>query len=201
MELRFSCDDGYKLDLKVAEMLEKYGFTGIFYIPLINRELSNDEIKELSKKHEIGGHTKHHLRLTKYTEEIQKIEIEQGKQELEEIIGKNITKFCYVRGWFNETTKRLVKEAGFEEARTMKFGITDITGYDKYELPITAHLRPRDEYKKGIVDSILDLFEKSKKEDGYFNLILHSWEVEKYNLWEQLDTILNKIYESISTRN
>jgi peptidoglycan/xylan/chitin deacetylase (PgdA/CDA1 family) len=131
-------------------------------------------------------------------------ELLEGKKELEEYIGKEITKFAYPKGWFNDRVKEWVKRAGFKEARTMKMGITDRTGYDDYELPVSAHIYPREEYNKDIVDGVIEKYKeaKSKAEKGYFNLVLHGWEVEKFQLWYQFEKILAYIYEDInSTKN
>ncbi len=56
-----SWDDGYLSDLRIAEILEKYGATGTFYVcpqgQHNQKMLSEKQVLELSKKHEIGAHT------------------------------------------------------------------------------------------------------------------------------------------------
>ena len=84
MEINFYCDDGSKEDVRVAELLEKYGFRGIFYIAPFNTKLSSAEIKRISEKHEIGGHTLNHTRLTYLPISEQFDEIFKGKIELVE---------------------------------------------------------------------------------------------------------------------
>lgn len=193
MVIRISIDDGAKQDMRVADILDKYKLKGIFYIAPYKSDLRVVDIAELGKKHEIGGHTLNHALLTLLDEESAKIEIKEGKRILEEIIGKTITKFAYCRGWFNEDVKRWVKECGFLEGRTIKFTQTELKNYDKFEIPCTAHIYPREEYKeKGIVKSIIERFEESKK-FGYFNLVLHSWEVERFKLWEEFEQIIDYI--------
>lgn len=201
--LRWSVDDGDIFDLKVAEILDKYGMKGIFYIaPYYNKVqmMSVYQIQELSKKHEIGAHTLNHFFLNKLPMDKQIFEIIEGKNVLEEIIKKPITKFAYPRGHFNQEVKVSVRSSGLLEARTTKMGITDITNYDCYELPCTAHLYPRPEYQeKGIKKSILDLYNKAKI-GGYFNLLMHSKELERYNYWELLEEIIKYIYEDQSAK-
>lgn len=186
----FSVDDGNVFDLKIAELLEKYGFTGIFYIaPFFSKipVMTVNQIRGISKKHEIGGHTLFHFTLPKLSTNEQIKEILNGKKELEEIIGKKITKFAYPRGHFNEETKKNVELCGFREARTMKVGITNIEGYSNFEIPVSAHLYPRLEYKnKGIYQSIIDKF----SEGNYFNLVMHGEEIIKYDLMEIFEKIL-----------
>lgn len=196
MDIRFSCDDGDKLDLRVADILDKYGFRGIFYIAPFRKSqtiLKVKEIRELAKKHEIGGHTLNHALLTRLSDEKAKKEIADGKRELETLINKQVNFFAYPKGWFDERIKRLVKESGFTEARTMKLTQASLEDYDKYEVPITAHLYPRKEYEyKGIYRSILDEFDQSK-EKGYFQLVVHSKELQEYNLWLDFEKIVEYI--------
>jgi len=147
MEVRVSCDDGTREDVFVAKLLEKYGIKGIFYIPPFygnsaRRPLKVREIIDISKRHEIGGHTLNHVVLTGVSKEKGFEETMKGKQELERIIKRKITKFAYPKGWFDEDAKDIVRSCGFEEARTMKMGVTNIKGYDKFELPVTCHVYP-----------------------------------------------------------
>ena len=51
-----SWDDGYKSDVRIAELLKKYILTGTFYIPTCCH-LNDEQIISLSKNFEIGGHT------------------------------------------------------------------------------------------------------------------------------------------------
>lgn len=200
MEVRISIDDGDVKDLKVAEMLEKYGLRGIFYVaPLYQKvqALSEDQVRELSEKHEIASHTLGHSILTKVSIKTADEEIRKGKEELEDILGIKIKKFAPPRGYYNKDIVQLVKQAGFSEMRTMKFGVTDRKKYDKYEIPITAHLYPRPEYyNMGILRGITYLFDKAKEEDGYFNLVVHSQDLDKFELWIYLDEILKYIQEN-----
>lgn len=195
--LEFSIDDGNIDDLRVARLLERYGFKGIFYIaPFYTKVpiMSVRQIKELGNKHEIGGHTVNHILLTNASDEEALKEINGGKTILEDIIEKKITKFAYPRGWCNERIKRLVEGAGFERARTMKLGITNIEGYDRYGLPISAHLYPRLEYRdRGIYTSIIAVYDRARREGNYFNLVMHSVELNRYELWNTLEEILKFI--------
>ena len=55
-----SWDDGVESDFRMADLLEKYQLPGIFFIPTIT-ELKEEDIKRLSQRFDIGGHsTSHH---------------------------------------------------------------------------------------------------------------------------------------------
>ena len=64
-----SWDDGHKLDIRLAAMLERAGVAGTFYIAPRSCEIPDDarltpnEIRSLATGFEIGGHPLTHARL------------------------------------------------------------------------------------------------------------------------------------------
>lgn len=126
--LIISLFEGYRNNYDVAAALvEKYGFTGWFFIPTeyintpveeqkkfagehsIDMELDEykdnryaltwDEIRELDKRHVIASHTKTHYRITQNTtEEKMKDEIVNSKKELEDKLQHEISHFCWLGG-------------------------------------------------------------------------------------------------------
>lgn len=196
MELiRFGIDDGRKEMMIVADLLDKYSIDGVFYIAPYEKkcDIAITDIKELSHRHEVGGHTLTHCRLTDVSLDVAKYEIEEGKSEVEDIIGKPITKFATPRGWHNPEIIQLIKQAGYTEHRDTKMGITNREGYDDFHLPCSAHFYPRAEYiEKGVYQSIIDKFEEAKI-GGYFNVLVHTDELTRYKLWEDFERVLEYI--------
>jgi peptidoglycan/xylan/chitin deacetylase (PgdA/CDA1 family) len=195
LDLRISIDDGRQEMIRVAEMLDKKNLRGIFYIaPFESKNnLTARDIFNLSCKHEIGGHTLTHKRLTELDLENAEYEITEGKLELERIIKKKIYKFASPRGWHNEKIIKLIQKAKFKEHRTTKMGIVDITGYSKMKLPCSAHLYPREEYRGDVLNGVLNKFKEAKEKGNYFNLLIHTDEVRKFGLWETLENIFEYI--------
>lgn len=118
-----SWDDGSPEDMKIAELLDRYNIEGTFYIPIFNlsrKVLTKYQIKQLSKKFEIGAHTLSHVDLTRVNLYKAKEEIFRGKEELEQIIGKRVYKFSFPWGRYNKDIIKLVREAGFISARTAR---------------------------------------------------------------------------------
>jgi len=190
MMLRFYSDDGSVYDPRLANLLEKYGFSGIFYIaPYYSKyqQMTVKEIEDISKKHEIGGHTLTHQVLTRLSKKDRIREVLEGKHELEDIIKKPITKFAFPKGWYNEEVIDSVKKCGFKEARTMKQGVTDIRGYGKFEIPVSVHFYP------GRCEEWKEFFIKAKKEDGYFGVVCHAHELQKFDLWDKYEKMLGYI--------
>jgi len=125
--LILSFDDGLRSNYEIASpLLEKYGFTGWFFIPTdfpgvqVNEQIKfikkhriatrvnyNDgriamtwnEIQQLDKKHVIGCHTKtHHRMLASTTKDKLQSEIRESKRILEEKLGHSVDTFCWVGG-------------------------------------------------------------------------------------------------------
>lgn len=221
-----SWDDGHKLDIKLAGLLDKYGVKGTFYISrdyFSGDRLSDEEILTISKSHEIGAHTVNHPNLTKIPASQAEKEIKESKDWLEAVIGKPIKMFCYPFGDYNEQVVELVKKAGFtgaritkkfktEEPNPYKMGVTaqvypfpfrklnsrkyywryllqplqqNLDGIKELNIPLTS-LRGWNSFIKAVFDAI-------QRKNGIFHLWGHSWEIEKYGMWEDLEDILQFI--------
>src|SRR3989344_8813568 len=124
LKVTTSWDDGDSLDLRLSRLLTQYNLKGTFYISECYRpkRLSNQEIQEIAKVHEIGGHTLTHPDLRALAPEKKGEEIEGSKRWLENLLGSEIKMFCYPKGLYDEAVVSAVKEAGFRGARTTELG-------------------------------------------------------------------------------
>lgn len=197
IELVTSWDDGSVLDIQVADLLEKYKLRGTFYVvcDFVGKDgyLTWQQIKELdSRGFDIGSHTvTHPMDLKMVHDEELFYEVQSSKDIIENVLGHNITSFCYPRGRADERVKQMVAEAGYIEARgTGKPGITKIE--DKLYKPGTIHIFQRPEYHEvPIISYAREVFNKLEREGGYCNIWGHSAEVEKNKLWSVLDVVLS----------
>lgn len=213
-----SWDDGHPLDLKLAWLLQKHGIPATFYIPIDNTErrgMNRQEIKEIAQNFDVGGHTYHHVNLTRISPKEAETEIVEGKKRLEDIIGRELLSFCYPYGSFNDEIINFVKQAGFIGARTARLLIRRIK--DPFKLGTTVYakelwLAP---YMKHSVTSLdlslfcfmlknslffkgwdriaTETFDFVIKNGGIWHLWGHSWEIEDNNEWGRLEEVLHKI--------
>ena len=199
VKIEISFDDGGVLDMKVADMLDKYDLKATFYIVVdwVDKEgyLTWDQIKELdSRGFEIGSHTITHPQDLKglYEEELH-YEVQNSKDMIEMVLGHNITKFCYPRGRANNRVMEKVIDSGYMEARgTGKPGV--ITNEDKFYLPGTIHIYKREEYgDKSITQYAGQVFGQLVKEGGYCNIFAHSAEIDRDNNWEVFEEVLRMV--------
>ena len=204
-----SWDDGCKLDLRLAELLGKYGVKGTFYVPrfYLDDPLQESDIVALAERFEIGAHTLNHAVLTTLSFQDAKQEIKGSKVYLEELLGQNISMFCYPKGQYNKDNKIAVRDAGFVAARTCNYG--DLSRpKDPFEWQITLHASngsPRLIFKtwlkSGIsVKSLMDweiraklLFDRALKKRGIYHLWGHSWEIDKNEEWNKLERVISYI--------
>lgn len=196
MKILVSCDDGNKLDLKLAELLKKYDIAGLFFIPNYcdHMSLIDIDIMDLSRDFEIGGHTKTHPEDMKTLSLEQQIEeIVYNKVWLEAIIQKTLNWFCYPSGRYNEDTIKALKIVGFQKARTTYLGAKDDNPLRTHP---DIHIYPnREEYAGFTWFNYAKLLFDKKKEDGAdtFHIFCHSWEIEKFNLWEETEELFKYI--------
>ncbi len=126
--LILSFDDGLRSHVEIAApLLERYGFTGWFFIPvglLGSRQNDTDhmtveDLRLLAGRHVIGCHTVSHVRLSReLSPEVLEREIVGAKQALETALpGAAVDVFCWVGGeeWsYSREAARLVKLAGYK---------------------------------------------------------------------------------------
>lgn len=118
--LIISFDDGLRSHYEVAaRSLEKYDFTGWFFVPsrwiadsrtdIEPEEISDllpadecltlEQLKYLDKNHVVGCHTRTHIRLSKeLSAEKLQTEILTAQSNLEEMLGHKVDIFCWVGG-------------------------------------------------------------------------------------------------------
>lgn len=208
-----SWDDGHLLDIKLAALLKKYNIKGTFYVTpkhneLVNQLLTKDEIMRLSEDFEIGAHTIYHSLLTELTQEMLTKELSDSKIFLEELLKKPIKMFCYPRGLYNENVKAAVKKADFIGARTIETLNIDYPN-DFFEFGTTIHAFPATNIFNNVKESLKnnikflpfmltgdwkkiakETFSYVNKNGGVWHLWGHSWEIEKFNLWGDLEELL-----------
>jgi len=216
-----SWDDGYPLDFRLADLLSKYDLKGTFYIPQNNPEhriLDKKGIKTLSQRYEIGGHTLNHVNLLEVELARAEKEIRGCKLWLEDVLGKQVKAFCYPRGKFNAKRKKIVEESGFLYARTVGLLSTNIsdllsasTTIQLYNQPLVAYVKNSLKRRKPgqifyfmskinihqlRLTKIAELYlERVIENGGIFHVWGHSWEIEQYGLWTELEDIFKMLYK------
>ena len=91
-----------------------------------HEHLSQEEILEMSRAGiEFGSHTMNHRLLNKLSEPEVKLEVEEAKREIENLLQKPCLTFAYPAGFFSEPAVRAVERAGHIAAFTTTYGPTE----------------------------------------------------------------------------
>lgn len=191
LKILTSWDDGTIEDEQTLRLLEYYDVCGIFFIPNVC-EWSNEFIREVSKKFEIGGHTVSHPEdLKRLSPENQKIEIEENKEWLEEVIGKRIRWFAYPSGRYKpDTTCPIVQRAGYKFARTTVVGSIEMPKVFDFRVNTTAQIgnNTRKEYENWFeyVKSLMNILDG---EDRLIHIWGHSKDLNSESAKEFIDLL------------
>jgi len=213
-----SWDDGHIADFRLAELLDKYNLQGTFYIPAANDEhevMGEKSVVELSNKFEIGGHTMHHTRINKVSDDLFQKEIKGCYTWLSDLLGEVPESFCFPGGVYNSAAIDYTFKSGFKIIRTTEL-LNPWCDTNSYVIPTTLQVYNHSAFtyykhllKRFKIRSLI-LFLKSSRSselqkmlEYYLNYILqnggclhlwgHSWEIEEYKLWPQLENLFSSI--------
>jgi len=216
-----SIDDGHPSDFRTAELLDKYRLKATFYLPRHNRErevIKKHEIAEIGRYYEIGGHTVNNLRLKRLPDRLAWKEVSECKRWLQDVIGAEVTSFCYPGGKFDSRIVALVRRAGYLGARTCMFNLHDFprnpflfgvsthacchsTTIQIRHAILEANLRGAWNYitvYRRIVDWKLQFLlslDFVERHGGVAHLFLHSWEIDAHGDWLKLESVFKNISE------
>lgn len=226
----FTCstDDGHPSDMKMAELLAKNGLNGTFFIPIKNREglpvMTDAQIREVGRRFEIGSHTYDHCYLKNVDLMEANRQITEGKKQLEELLGKSVSGFCYPGGKYREVHAAMVRSAGFEYARTTMNLCFD-AGQSRFEIPTTIQFypHPKSVYVRNFVkagdwnkrsrglrlalqhdhwiERLYALFDYSCRQEAVFHMWAHSDDIDKLKAWNEVDRFFGYVAKKVAVQN
>lgn len=215
-----SWDDGHPLDLRIAGLLEKYGFPGTFYVPRSAPRgvMTPQQIRELSRRFEIGAHTLDHVYLDRVSNAVAFEQLSGSRRWIEDLTGQSCRVFCFPGGKYRASQLPLVSAAGFFGARTVE--LLSIRSpelkNDLFLMPTTVQAFPHrpSTYARNVLlrgRSIFSfrardllhardwvalaecLLPRAMQAGGVFHLWGHSWEIDQLGQWENLERLLSTL--------
>lgn len=180
-KIRLSCDDGCASDMRLAELCAKYNVECVFYWPIEHRSLAFSKGYEplslldqyrIADEFEIGAHTVTHRYLTRLRQEEAELEILDGKLLLESMFGYKVTKFCPPRGYINEPLTEFIMKHFESQRLTKGIGL--------------LHIHPDSGANQNMP------WQEYAKTHDIVEAWCHSWELDKYDLWDELEEFLKE---------
>lgn len=201
--LTFSFDDGVSQDIRLIEILDKYGLKATFNVNsellglngILNRngvdvthyKSKPEDIKEIYKNHEIAAHTKKHPTLTFVEDDNEVVkQVEEDRIALSKLVGYDVVGFAFPGGGINHN-KRVEdivrRNTGCKYART-----TDST--ESFDLPTDLFcLNPTVYFID--TDLMFDLgrqfIELKTDSPKLFYIWGHSYELDAWSFWERFE--------------
>lgn len=144
-----SWDDGDPLNLKLVNLLNKYGIQATFYLEgkYLDRPEASAEILEINSTCEIGAHSFSHPKLNQLKLEEVEQEIILGKTKIENLLKKKVEVFAYPYGFYNSSIIEILKKIGFLGARTTE-GFVIKRSEDFFKFGTTLQIYPHPFRKK-----------------------------------------------------
>ncbi|HVS40203.1 MAG TPA: polysaccharide deacetylase family protein [Gemmataceae bacterium] len=217
-----SWDDGHPLDLRLAELLTKYGLRGTFYVPMTAEHgtMTSAQVRTLGGVFEIGAHTLHHVDLSRATEKQARQEIADSQSWVEDVVGRPCRLFCPPKGRYSARHLHMVRQAGFAGVRTVELLSLDLPRFQAglFVLPTTVQAHPhgrlaygRNAIRRGAFRNLWryavrgfpidwtglarSLLNRVLECGGVFHLWGHSWELEQTGQWRRLEEVLRFLGE------
>ncbi len=139
----FTFDDGYKDNLRAAEILKKYDYRGLFFISTAHIGKSLDGVEMLTSENLkrlvdmgmfLGSHSNRHINLLKLTLDEIKTEVLQSISILSQY-QKNIEDFAYPFGGHNDKIVELISDLGIKRAYIIGQKIYQPTIHSIFKIP------------------------------------------------------------------
>lgn len=200
----FSFDDGVVQDVRLVELLNKYGLKGTFNInsgkfgikdTIVRngRSVCHDRILEsdicrIYEGHEVAAHTLTHPNLTTVSDEVIIREVEEDRKRLSALLGYEVLGMAYPGGGVNNNehvAEVVLKNTGIRYARTT----TSTYSFEKQDNLL--RFNPSVYYIEDCLGQVVRRFlECESDEPSLLYIWGHSYEMDaEYISWERFEEI------------
>ncbi len=195
-----SYDDGVRQDIRLIEIMQRYGLKGTFNLNsgIMEAEckVHADEITDVYLKsgNEVAVHGVQHLSLATLTEERMIDDIINDRKALERLTGQIVKGMAYANGSYDDRVISVLRKCGIVYARTVKsthdFSIDD----DWLRLSATCHHNDQRLFE------LADIFLAGGKGERHrmekpklFYLWGHSYEFDNDDNWDRIEAFAKRI--------
>ena len=189
----FSYDDGRTHDLRLIELLNRYGFKGTFHLNSgtigTPGRVTEDDIRTRYTGHEISVHTVSHPMPVRTPDPVLLDEVLQDRRRLEEITGTIIDGMSYPFGNHDVRVRAVLRACGIIYSRTTRddrsFGLPE----DWLQWNPTCHDRNA---TPELIDACFAAPTWSRN-GRLFYIWGHSYEFDREGGWAAIETVLKNV--------
>lgn len=209
--ITFSFDDGCEQDIRLIEMMNKYGLKGTFNLntglagldlsfsmngKMITRHIV--KLKEIGKRykgHEVAVHTLHHPNLTTLNEEQILEEINNDQKNLESLVNYKVVGFAYPGGHYDERLLGLLKsKTSVKYARTALFNPFNNSGFNLPKEPFAWNQYYFLDQEQDFNKLIDDFLNSDSNKPQVLAIWGHSYELDAFDgAWEKWENLFKKL--------
>lgn len=205
--ITFSFDDGVTQDIRLVQILNKYGLKATFNLNsglfgnvrnlerngrvITHNKIKSEEVKSLYAGHEIAVHTVNHPTLVGLPEEQIVYEVEEDRKALEKLCGYPIVGMAYPNGPNDDRVAEIIKNNS-----PIKYSRTVTSTYSfKIQKENLLRYNPTVYYIEDCFEEIVDKFlANDSEEDQLLYIWGHSYEMDaEYISWEKFERICQKL--------
>lgn len=197
-----SYDDGVLQDIRLVELLNRYGLKGTFNlnsgmmkIGFRWKHKTGQEIVRLPEQtaaglyigHEVASHTLDHPYMNDLTEAQILHQMTQDKKNLEELFGRGVYGFAVPFLYYSDLIAQCARQAGFEYARISEEGNTFAAPEDFYRWRGGKFHWSED------LEEFVDSFLATNRELAICQIVGHSYDLDTDCMWERMERIFRDI--------
>lgn len=190
--MTMSFDDGRVQDIPLAKLFDKYGIKGTFHYNSGNlgKEgyLTEEEVREIGKNHEISSHGYTHPFLDQLPLPMAVDEVLEDKKALERIGDCLVRGMSYPYGNYTEELIAALRGIGMEYSRTINNTRSFYPPRDFMKWDPTCH-------QSHDLDGLWEKFLKKQKHMRLFYIWGHSYEFDRDNSWERMEAFCKRASE------
>ena len=208
--ITFSYDDGVTQDIRLIELLDKYGLKGTFNINsgLLGREMNfvregkeishlrigKGDIAHVYKDHEVAAHTLTHSNLTTLPEKEIIEQVERDRLALSDMVGYEVFMMAYPGGGVNndERVAKVIRDhTAIRFARTTTSTYSFAPQADLYRFDPTVFQHGDGIARvRGLAEK---LFESDTETPQLLYIWSHSFELDIRDEWDELEELFSFI--------
>ena len=202
--ITFSFDDGVTQDIKLIELLDKYGLKATFNlnsellggknelirngVRVDHNKVAPSDVKSIYKNHEVAVHTLTHPNLTALDESEIIAQVEQDRLNLSELCGYEVVGMAYPCGGVNNDDRvaEIIKNnTGVKYARTITSTHTFAKQKNLYRFNPTEYYIEHE----NVMKSAEEFLKLDANEPSLLYIWGHAYELDAWQSWEWFEEL------------